>query len=566
MSGGVAPDFDFSIPEALGVTVPDKQVTVDYSSYYIMGTSDPDEPLSFDGRPVERQGTRGTWGVYVPLEIGSNSFAVNQSGNSVTVNITRRAPFSPQPIDAIPQSSAWPAIQGGVKVGGKLTLSCTAPSGGTVSAAFGGKTVTLQQQSNEENGMPATFKGELVIDGDYPANATTRAGKVTYSLNYNGVATLCESAGEVLVAGSGSYIAIRVTEYQGFVYPDPTVPSVFREKLKRGATDYVYSEDNEYFRLYSGGYIPKKQCEIIEGEVKIGNSLSSVTPYYASRREVYRFDGISLTSYYTEYKDDVFYLTLYNTRGVPSVGSGESPLFSSVSGSQSENLSVTYAFNVKDPRLYYGHNIWFDGDDLLLRFQYRPKLSADPQRPFDGITVMLDPGHGGTDPGALGVAALVGPNENLLNLATAWDVRDKLTALGADVVMTRDGLDDTFSLDERLQAFEGSGADFFIALHHNSMGYNVDSGNVTGTESYYHTWISKDASQAVLDGYCAVTGSSQRESRQDYYRVTLLPAAPSMLIELGFISNPADYERLCTKAGISKSGDGVVEGLLRAFA
>jgi len=88
---------------------------------------------------------------------------------------------------------------------------------------------------------------------------------------------------------------------------------------------------------------------------------------------------------------------------------------------------------------------------------------------------------------------------------------------------------------------------------------------VAGTEIFYHTSHSARAAKAVLDGFLGVMGSKDRGAKPGYYRVTLLPRAPSMLIELGFISNPLEYEKSCDPAVIKRSARGIVEGLKLAL-
>ncbi len=564
-SGAVTPQFNLTIPQTLAVNRPEKAITTTLSSYYIMGTSNPSLPLYFDGQEVARQGTKGVWGVHVQLAVGENRFTVRQGDQTVTVSITRQAIPGTQPIHAILPNSMYPAVQGGVQVGGKLPVECVAPSGATVTATFGGKTVTLQQVANAASGIPATFRGELPVGTDYPAGVTTKVGKVTYHLTWGGKTTKYQSQGDVFVAGKGSYIAVRVTAYLGLVYDNPKMPGIFREKLRTGAADYVYSEDNQYYRLYSGGYIPKSLCEIIEGEVRIGNKITSVSTSIHPDGESYTFHGIAPPAYRAgRAEGNKFVLTVYNTNGVQPVNVSSSRLFSGVQATANQNSSVTYVFDLKDASRYWGYLVQFDGNDLVLSFQYKPTLSSG-STPLKGVKIMLDPGHGGYDPGALGFAGTKGPDENTLNLANAYAVRDKLVTLGAEVAFTRSQLGEYLSLDDRLQAFEKSGAHLFLSLHHNSLPESSDGNKANGTEIYYHTNHSATAASRLIEAYTAQVSRSNRGAKNGYFRVTLLPQSPSMLIEMGFMCNPAEYENLTNPAVIQQSAQGIVDGILAAL-
>ena len=63
--------------------------------------------------------------------------------------------------------------------------------------------------------------------------------------------------------------------------------------------------------------------------------------------------------------------------------------------------------------------------------------SGSTSQPLENVRVVVDPGHGGSDPGAIGAAGAYGPDEADLNLALAQQVKAELEALGAQVYLTR---------------------------------------------------------------------------------------------------------------------------------
>ena len=564
------PQLDLSISQEFNVTRPSQQnghrVTTEFATYFITGTSNPELPLLFGGEEVERLGTLGTWGVHVPLTIGENVFTASQGDVTTTIAITRRAVPGVQPITEIVQNSMFPAVQGGVRAGGSIPVEAIAPAGSSVTASFGGQSVTLQQVAAADPGIPATFRGQLPVGTDFPAGVTTRIGPVSYQLTHNGIVTNFQSTGDIFVAGEGSHIAIRVTAYLGFIIPNPAQPLAIHQMLNTGATDFVYAETNTHFRLFSGGYLHKDNAEIIEGQVSIGNTVSGVTSFFQDRREAYLFTNINRTAFHTELREGVFYFTLFNTVGTPLPDFSNSRLFSSVTATANpEANSVTYAFTKRNPGLWWGYQVWFDGDDnTVLRFHHRPTL-ASGAAPLSNVTVMLDPGHGGRDPGALGIAAGFGPDENTLNIAASFALRDELVALGATVEFTRTRLDEFLSLDERLQAFERSNADFFISVHHNALLESTDANSVYGVEVYFFHPHSRGPATSVLDGLVEATGRNRRGVNHGAFRVTLLPRAPSMLLELGFMSHPLEYEQLTNPQNIRQSARGVAQGIVQSL-
>jgi N-acetylmuramoyl-L-alanine amidase len=127
-----------------------------------------------------------------------------------------------------------------------------------------------------------------------------------------------------------------------------------------------------------------------------------------------------------------------------------------------------------------------------------PSLPRPRQRPQSRV-VVLDPGHGGKDPGAIGVTGI---REKDVALATARDVRDVLRALGPyKVVLTRDG--DTFiRLRDRIAIARRVGASVFVSIHADAQ----DNPATRGASIYTLSKRASDAEAAAL---------AERENKAD---------------------------------------------------
>lgn len=101
--------------------------------------------------------------------------------------------------------------------------------------------------------------------------------------------------------------------------------------------------------------------------------------------------------------------------------------------------------------------------------------------------IVLDPGHGGSSTGAIPTAIdgtkLVQYKESLLNMQVVEKIKNKLIAIGASVVLTRDG-DTTVSLEDRANIAKNLKADLFLSIHHDS----VTNPSSTGTSAFYSTY------------------------------------------------------------------------------
>ena len=563
ISAQAAEALDMSFPQTFAITRPDKAISTAYATYFITGTSDPDEPVFYGDTEITRQGTKGLFGVQVPLNLGKNTFTFRQGDKATTVTITRKSETA-SPITDIVQGSMFPSNTGGARAGGVLSAECSAPSGASVTAAFGGQRITLTQVTKASAGLPATFRGEFAVGTDYPAGETTNQGKITYAMTYNGSSKSYKSTGDVFIAGENSRLALEVSGYIGLVYQDPGVLSVFREKLKGGGLDYVVSQSGSHYKLASGGYLPNASGRILEGAVNIKNRLNEIYSEDSSKSESYIFEGTKTPVFLTTIGEGTFSITLFNTEGTPGADVSGSRLFGRVSAAQNDG-SITYTFHQKVVGNLWGYNVSYDGDNTVLRFAYKPHLSSG-STPLSGVNIVLDPGHGKEDSGALGVPGKTGPDENTINLAHALAAKKILEEQGARVYMTRSAVDGFLTLDERLEFFENSRADIFVSIHHNSLAESADANTVSGMEIYYHNRLARNFSNRLMEGLAANLNRINRTVAQSYYRVTIIPFAPSLLCELGYLSNPLEYERITNPDQLQKTANALVEGIKHALA
>ena len=187
--------------------------------------------------------------------------------------------------------------------------------------------------------------------------------------------------------------------------------------------------------------------------------------------------------------------------------------------------------------------------------------------PSDNTIILLDVGHGGFDPGSIGLDT--GVHEDELNLQVARFVAQKLGEKGYYVFMTRMGsyaVADTKNEDMRLRK-EFMKLDIFdaaISIHMNSY---PDDRSVDGTRLFYYKEGTKGQTLAtiILDEICKATGQRNRGTNSGDLMVVREPVAPSALGECGFISN-ANEERLLANPNYQeKLAQAVADGVEKFF-
>jgi len=182
------------------------------------------------------------------------------------------------------------------------------------------------------------------------------------------------------------------------------------------------------------------------------------------------------------------------------------------------------------------------------------------------MKVCIDPGHGGSQPGAVGY---FGTKEKDITLQVALQLRDVLKTAGVDVVMTRESDKDVRTakqsneLQARCDVANNSKADVFISIHCNAS----NDSSAHGTETWYYP---KDAKSKTLAQFIQTElvkqiGLRDRGVKQGNYYVTRYTKMPAVLVELAFISNPEEEVLLRNKAFQRKCAVGIANGILLFF-
>ncbi len=164
--------------------------------------------------------------------------------------------------------------------------------------------------------------------------------------------------------------------------------------------------------------------------------------------------------------------------------------------------------------------------------------------------IVIDVGHGGSDPGKVGID---GVKEKDVNLAIAGYLRDYLLAQDYTVYMTRDtdrDLSDSSvsnkkrsDLNHRIQFTTDKNASCMISIHQNSYPDTIQH----GAQTFYYQGRNEDKTfaQLVQESLLAFdpTNTRQIKSTESYY-ILKNTSIPSILIECGFLSNPDETAKL----------------------
>lgn len=182
--------------------------------------------------------------------------------------------------------------------------------------------------------------------------------------------------------------------------------------------------------------------------------------------------------------------------------------------------------------------------------------------------ITLDPGHGGSDPGAIGASGL---KEKQITLEISMRVKELLEKEGAKVYMTRTTDKDVYApnasdraeLQARVNVAEKHNSDLFLSLHINS---SVNK-SVGGFSSYYYPKTDNDLkiAKTIQDKFAKNFGVDNLGVRQANFYVVKRCSMPATLLEMCFISNPKEEKLMKSKWFQKKTARLIVEGVKNYF-
>ena len=191
-------------------------------------------------------------------------------------------------------------------------------------------------------------------------------------------------------------------------------------------------------------------------------------------------------------------------------------------------------------------------------------------------SIFLDPGHGGSDPGAVSG----GVREKDLTLSVYNKVSSKLASLGYTVLTSRN-VDKDVDLVERAKQANNANADMLLSIHFNAGGRGV----ARGIETYYYQSqadrvpkINKEnhnnaerlergrkLANKVQQNLLYQTGANDRGVKRASFTVLRETSIPSILVELGFIDNPEERNKIKTNEYQERLANGIVDGIVEYY-
>lgn len=202
----------------------------------------------------------------------------------------------------------------------------------------------------------------------------------------------------------------------------------------------------------------------------------------------------------------------------------------------------------------------YKGGTAYASLDFLSVVSTTSKAPLRGRTIVVDPGHGGRDPGAVAN----GLRESDVVLDISLVLQRKLRMAGANVVMTR--TTDVFpSLTQRINLANSSNAHAFVSVHANAAISTAAHGTETYWNRNFHSSNSQRLATNVQRRLVGQLRTHDRGVKQGSFRVIAETRVPSILVEVGFLTNRAEADKFRQSIYRQRSAEGIYRGLVDYF-
>jgi N-acetylmuramoyl-L-alanine amidase len=548
------------------------EVETDWTQVRFAGHTDPEARLRLNGEEIRVWPTGAFAGRLENLEVGEHPFtfeAERENETAIrTIHVVRPAPRHPLPPSpaVIDEDSVRPEAPLMVAPADELRVSFRGSVGGHASATLGARN---RVRMTEDPDDPGLYRGihrvtgdegwsedeltvRLAVDEGEPARVEITVPRLLWNLDPDRPPVL----------------EVRSPDrHHAPVYPD-TAQSSRLTDLPEGTRLLVWGQRDHHWRVRLApgefAWVPVNGDETFTRRMPRGTppprgALTDLAVREVSGATLVELDlEQPLPARVIERPDSSeIELRLFGLIRAPEARPMDLPLglvdrmHWETRGEEIQGLIITRR------GVLWGWDLTWEGRTLALRLDAAPSLSQPPQSPLQGLRIVLDPGHGGDDPGAIGSTGLT---EKETNLALSRRVRRLLADRGAEVFLLRDD-DRAIDLNARVRETRALRPHLCVSVHSNSVALTIDPLTRQGVSVYTSHPHGEDLARTILERLLATGGLDDDGLHRRNFRVTRPSQWPSVLVELLYLSHPEDEAKLLDERWQSRLAAAVASGV-----
>ncbi len=529
----VSTDLDVTKPESR--TFQTYEPTVTFS-----GASDPNLDVMINNTTVTTD-ENGYFTTTLQLDPSINTFDIVHKGSTITYTITRI-------VQVVREVSPTGTLN--IEGGTELTITATAYEDSDVYATLGDRQIELYMldtESDELANNSSYRRYEGVFTMPEPTLVVQDLGNIEVHGEWSGFEDSMEGANVQINARPkvSEGTPIMITADSAATYPTNVLNQYGSPDylpLPYGAVDYIVSNKLTYSSTQSNGSVITYHYYNLESGVRVNaddittipdsqavgyNEITDYDVYSDSRYTTVVVYTEQPVSYSAKYDTDSFSIDFNFTSSAPtSKSTPNNEMFSSVSWA-----GTTLHLDLLDSGRFIGYDAHYaDDGSLVLRFNNPPSDVSE-------ATIVIDPGHGVGDPGALGFISAY--PERWINWNVANKFANELRNMGAEVIVLNTNAYQ-YTLDQRVEMANDYDPHLFISIHSNSATY---SGPV-GTEAYYYNPWSNYLARLASWSTASALSTVDRGGKFGNYIITKSSEYPSILLEMGFVCTESEYSKL----------------------
>ncbi|MEH2137679.1 N-acetylmuramoyl-L-alanine amidase [Nostoc sp.] len=557
---------------SLVVIFPETNYQTSSEKIFFLGTAPPDGQVLINSKPITRS-KAGHFSPSFPLQLGENLFTVRRQNQELKIKVIRlnTNPELPQGV-AFAKDSLTPAVDIARLPGEPICFSAIAPPNANVSVTLANQTIALSpqpQQAQLPNNLAAlTGQNQPHAQssvGDYKGCTTVATaadlGKPQFQLTLNGKTIAQTGSGKIQILSRAELPVSEVTVESGVARTGPSTDYSRLTPLPKGTRATVTGREGEWLRLDYGAWINSQETRILPNAIPPQTIIRSVGYRQLPGATEIVFPLQVPIPVSVQQSEQAIALTLYNTTAQTDIiRLDDDPLISRLDWQQEAPERVKYTFNLKKAQ-QWGYKLRYDGTTLVLALRHPPKIGNTRRKPLANFKIVLDPGHGGKETGASGPTGYL---EKDVNLVVSKLLRDDLVKRGATVVMTREE-DRELSLAERQAIISKEEPAIAISIHHNSLPDDGDAEKIKGFGAFWYQPQAHNLAMFLQNYVVKKLGRPSYGVFWDNLALTRPAAAPSVLLELGFMSNPDEFEQIVNPEVQKKTANAIAQGITEWF-
>ncbi|MCU0567518.1 MAG: N-acetylmuramoyl-L-alanine amidase [Oculatellaceae cyanobacterium Prado106] len=533
---------------------------------FLIGTAAPGGNVTVNGQRIDRS-PAGHFAPSFPLQMGENIFNLRSGDQRLRLKVTRISGAPPAPVGtAFAEGSLSPAVDIARLPGELMCFGAIAPPEATVSVSLGTQNIALLPQPSQvtlppnsavltQRDQPTPAAAAQTYQGCMTAQQPGDLGTPQFRLVANGQTVTQVGAGKVEVLSPNTAQVVEVTANPGTARTGPSTDYSRITPLPKGTRASVTGREGEWLRLNYGGWIRASDTQPIANAIPPRSLIRSARSRSADGWTEILFPLEVPVLVSVQQGDRNFILTLFNTTAqTDTIRTDDDPLIQRLDWSQVAPGQVQYSFQLKTDQ-QWGYKLRYEGTTLILSLRHAPEVSS---RSLSGTRILLDPGHGG--PEDLGARGPTGLPEKTVTLIVSEMLRDRLEAQGATVLMTREGDIDLWPND-RTALINELQPTLALSLHYNALPDDGDAVNTAGVSTFWYNTQSHDLA-VFLHNY--LVEKLDRPSYGVYWNnlaLTRPAVAPAVLLELGFMINPQEFEWIADPKAQEQLADTLAEGI-----